>query len=187
MKMRILIVAMSVLFCFAIGMHADSAKAWSPDLSMWNGSLWKIKQTVKGYYWSPDDYPSSAPTRKLSTSDSLYGLMTASGTTAELYLYEFVQGEEFCEYITSIPLEWMAGPEANFLASFNIENGIWHAGLVYFSGKVDESGLVSGKVESVGALTLEQSFDEDGDLAAGAVTLKGKTIKSEKLKCAIIS
>lgn len=187
MKFRILIIAMSVLFCFTIGIYGDSAHAWSPDLTKWHGSLWSIKQTVKGYYWPPDPYPyQSAPSRKFATSDSLYGLMYTSGVTAEIYLYEFVKGEENCSYVTFIPLTWVAGTGANFLARFDVESSIWHVGLVYFSGKVEESVLTSGKVESVGALTLQQSFDEGGDLAAAALTLKGKKIKEEKLKCTII-
>ena len=105
--------------------------------------------------------------------------------TVNLYLFEYVRGEQYCDYFDMIPLNYVRGDSLNFLASFYEMNGALTAGAVYFSGTQEGSSIKKGNVTSVGAVVVEYDFDVSGDLAALGLTLKGKVITPNKLKCRI--
>ena len=58
------------------------------DLTKWDGSLWQVKQTIKGFYWG-DDSPRTLPGRSIGGSDSAYGVLTLGAPSVILNLYIF--------------------------------------------------------------------------------------------------
>lgn len=185
MKKTFLFIGFVTLLFVAGGVFAGPATAQVPDFSVWEGSLWQIKQTGKGLYWSPS--AEGAYTRKFAGSETVYGILETAGMTGtvNLYLFEYVRGNEFCEYITMIPLNYVRGNSLNFLASFYEMNGALKAGAVYFSGTQEAGSIKKGNVVSVGVVTVQSEFDYPGDLAALGLTLKGKVITEKQLKCRI--
>lgn len=186
MKKTSLCIGFIALAFLVVGVFAGPASAQvPPDFSVWDGSLWQIKQTGKGLYWAPG--ANGAYTRKFSGSDSIYGVLETEGMTGtvNLYLFEYVKGNEFCDYMDRIPLNYVRGNELNFLTSFYAANGSLIAGAVYFSGTQEGGSIKKGNVTSVGAVVIEQGFDAAGDLAAYGLTLKGKVITERQLKCRI--
>lgn len=105
--------------------------------------------------------------------------------TVNLYLFEYVKGNDLCEYMEMIPLNYVLGDSLNFLTSFYEMNGALIAGAVYFSGTQEGSSIKKGNVTLVGVVVVEYDFDVSGDLAALGLTLKGKVITPNKLKCTI--
>lgn len=188
MKKIILCTVLLVGFFLASSMYLGMAQAQTPpDLSIWDGSLWQIKQAAKGFYWMPGSLE-TAPYRKVALSESVYGVLTAEITgTVNLSVFELVQGQEMCEYFGTFPLTYVAGDRLNFATRFNIESGNWNAGLVYFTGTLDGPTLKGGKVESLGTVAIQQDYGYPGDVAVIEITLKGKTIAETKLKCLIPS
>ncbi len=45
------------------------------DLTIWDGSLWKVKQIIKGFYWD-ETSPQTLPGRGIGGSDWAYGVLT---------------------------------------------------------------------------------------------------------------
>jgi hypothetical protein len=155
------------------------------DLTIWNGSLWQVKQTIKGFYWG-EASPQTSPGRSIGGSDSAYGVLTLGAPSVILNLYLYIPGIEECQYFMTIPLSYVAGSDLDFIGLYYREDlPAFDAGLLRFSGTSDEGTLKKGKVASLGAITIQEGFDDAGDLLVSGLIIKGKVIQQKQLKCQI--
>ncbi len=156
------------------------------DLTIWDGSLWKVKQIIKGFYWD-ETSPQTLPGRGIGGSDWAYGVLTLGAPSVILNLYRYIPGEEDCQYFMTIPLSYVAGSELDFIGLYYYDEALpaFDAGLLRFSGTSDEGVLKKGKVASLGALTIKEDFNNPGDLLVSGMVIKGNVIKQKQLKCQI--
>jgi hypothetical protein len=155
------------------------------DLTIWDGSLWQLKQTIKGFYWS-DPSPKTGPGRSIGGSDSAYAVLTLGAPSVILNLYLYIPGLDECQYFMTIPVSYVVGSELDFIGLYYREAlPAFDAGLLRFSGTSDGGTLKKGKVASVGALTIQEGFDDPGDLLVSGLVVKGNVIQQKQLKCQI--
>jgi hypothetical protein len=155
------------------------------DLTIWDGSLWQLKQTIKGFYWG-DASPQTAPGRNISGSDTAYAVLTLGPPSVVLTLYLYIPGVDECQPFMTIPLGYVAGSALDFIGLYYREAlPAFDAGLLRFTGTSDGGTLKKGKVASVGALTIQEGFDDPGDLLVSGLVIKGKVIQQKQLKCQI--
>lgn len=155
------------------------------ELTIWDGSLWQLKQTIKGFYWG-DASPQTLPGRSIGGSDTAYAVLTLGPPSVILDLYLYIPGLDECQYFMTIPLSYIAGSALDFIGLYYREAlPAFDAGLLRFSGTSDGGTLKKGKVTSVGALTIQEGFDDPGDLLVSGMVIKGKVIQQKQLKCQI--
>lgn len=155
------------------------------DLTIWDGSLWRVKQIINGFYWD-DASPQTVAGSRIGGSDWAYGVLNLGAPSVVLTLYLYIPGEQECQYFMPIPLSYVAGSELDFIGLYYREAlPAFDAGLLRFSGTSDGGVLKKGKVASVGALTIQEGFNESGDLLVSGLVIKGNVIKPKQLKCQI--
>jgi hypothetical protein len=173
-----------VVSLLLIALCSGAAQA-QVDLTIWDGSLWQLKQTIKGFYWD-DASPQTLPGRSIGGSDSAYAVLTLGPPSVILNLYLYIPGVDECQYFMTIPLSYIAGSELDFIGLYYREAlPAFDAGLLRFSGTSDGGTLKKGKVASVGAITIQEGFDDPGDLLMSGLVIKGKVIQQKQLKCQI--
>lgn len=173
-----------VVSLLLIALSSGAAQA-QVDLTIWNGSLWQLKQTIKGFYWG-DASQDTVPGRSIGGSDSAYAVLTLGAPSVILNLYLYIPGIQECQYFMTIPLSYVAGSELDFIGLYYREAlPAFDAGLLRFVGTSSEGTLKQGKVTSVGALTIQGGFDNPGDLLVSGLIIKGKVIQQKQLKCQI--
>jgi hypothetical protein len=113
--------------------------------------------------------------------------MTLGPPSVILTLYLYIPGVDECQYFMTIPLGYVAGSELDFIGLYYYDEALpaFDAGLLRFSGTSDGGVLKKGKVASVGALTIQEGFDDPGDLLVSGLVIKGKVIQQKQLKCQI--
>jgi hypothetical protein len=154
-----------------------------PDFSRWNGTLWKLSTTVKGYYFSDAASP-SLPDKKIRGTEAQWGITTAdiSGTFT-LDIYEKSENG-WCSLVETLNLVYFSGSSLNFVASFT--NGSYASGSNFSTGLVQvvgelnsvQNALKNGYIVPLGAYSLEY---DSGNLSAFKIDVKGK--KASKLGC----
>jgi hypothetical protein len=174
-----------VVSLLLIALSSGAAQA-QVDLTIWNGSLWQLKQTIKGFYWG-DASQDTVPGRSIGGSDSAYAVLTLGAPSVILNLYLYIPGIQECQYFMTIPLSYVAGSELDFIGLYYYDEALpaFDAGLLRFVGTSSEGTLKQGKVTSVGALTIQGGFDNPGDLLVSGLIIKGKVIQQKQLKCQI--
>lgn len=186
-KTRIFIVFLIATIMLS-GIYASTSEAQAPDLSMWNGSLWQIKQTVKGLYWGAGS-PRTTMGRNIAGSDTAYGILNADGEGLTLTLYEYMKGQPVCEKLMTIPFTYLVGSSVDLVGKYIAEDDppgmAFNAGLVRFTGTNEGGVITKGKVASIGAFSVQEGFDTAGDLVVLGLVIKGKVIKENQLKCQI--
>jgi hypothetical protein len=166
-----------------LGFISGKAEAQVPDLSIWNGSLWQVTQKVKGFYWGPTS-SWQAMGSNIGGSDTAYGILSSNIGGVSLDLYEYINGVANCEYIATIPMNYLAGSQLDFIGLYSADNGIeFDAGLIRFTGSSSGGFLTNGRIASVGAVTVQQGLEDPGDLLVSGLVIKGKTIPLSKVKC----
>lgn len=182
LKCCLALILVSSFFCGSI-----YAQPVAPDVSVWDNTLWKIKSTSKGYYFSPEAAANNGPPdTKLSVSSSQWGVLSVDPVGfLTMNIYQ-AGANNACVFIEALSLTYLAGSSFNFMANFEVslETSLT-TGLLRISGKSNEEGTVAlkGKLESLGVFNEETSFQEENDFAAFGVTIKGKMVK--ELGCTI--
>jgi len=119
-----------------IALCSGAARA-QVDLNIWDGSLWQLKQTIKGFYWD-DASPQTLPGRSIGGSDSAYAVLTLGPPSVILNLYLYIPGVDECQYFMTIPLSYIAGSELDFIGLYYREAlPAFDAGLLRVSGTSD--------------------------------------------------
>jgi hypothetical protein len=153
---------------------------YAQDFSVWDGSLWKIKQTAKGVVFSNPD-ANEPPDGKARGTEQIWGIMTAdvTGTNISIQFYEKGTGGA-CDPIDTIILTKQAGGPLGFVAT--VEKDVPDPflsvrGLFYVSGKLKNATLQKGKITSLGGYILEAGWEDDVDLAAYGFNMSGTTVQ----------
>jgi hypothetical protein len=158
-----------------------------PDLSLWNGSFWRITNAMAGCYFSDDavnDY--TGPDGVFDHTVVLWGIVTADVTgTFIVDIYSKGSGGR-CTLHKTLDLSYIAGSPLGFVASYEIsETNNYSNGLLYIKGKLDRTGaeLQSGSIETIGQYVKETNINvpPGGDRMAYRVINRGTRVK--KLGC----
>jgi hypothetical protein len=170
-------------FILAIGVLCGTiyAQPITPDVSMWDNTSWKIKSTSKGYYFSPSAVTNNdPPDTKLNTSAAQWGSLTVDPLGfLNMDVYES-DANGACVLIETLILSYRAGSGFGFVAGFETSSeASVKRGILNITGKSNDegTGVLSGKVQSLGAYFEATYFQEENDFAASGVTIKGKLVK----------
>lgn len=182
-------------FILAIGVLCGTiyAQPITPDVSMWDNTSWKIKSTSKGYYFSSSAVTNNDPSdTKLNTSAAQWGSLSVdpdpdfSGfLILNMDVYES-DANGSCVLIETLNLSYRAGSGFDFIAGFETSSeASVKRGILNITGKSNDegTGVLSGKIQSLGAYFEATYFQEENDFAASGVTIKGKLVK--QLGCTI--
>lgn len=184
--MKSLSVKIVLALALLIGFTCGTVHAQGVDFSIWDGSLWKIKQTGKGSYFADENALTSSA--KIRGTDQVWGVMAADATGENISIdtYEIINGE--CQPMDTIPLVYQAGGPLEFYATFVIDEAdvVYATGLFAFTAKLKNDALQKGKMTTLGAYALEQDFDENvGSLAVFGLNISGTTVLEKAFKCPI--
>jgi hypothetical protein len=157
-----------------------------PDFSRWNGTLWKISTTAKGYYFSDAALP-NPPDTKVRGTETQWGTTTAdiSGTFSIDIYEESDTGS--CSPVETLNLIYFSGSALDFVARFSTgpssPDSNYITGLVRVMGTLNRSQTTvqTGKIEPLGGYSLEYDLNRQGDLSAFKIDVKGT--KVSKLGC----
>ncbi len=148
------------------------------DLSIWNNSMWQVKQTANGVVFSNPGME-DPPDGKARGTEQIWGVMTVEGEDIFLQIYEKMDGN--CQAGDVIPITYLEGGNLGFVATIEVDvEGQSVYGLLYFSGKMKDEVLQTGKITSLGGYVLQQDWDIPTDFAAYGFTLKGTMLKKPK-------
>lgn len=157
-----------------------------PDFSRWNGTLWKLSSIAKGYYFSDADSP-NPPDKKIRGTEIQWGLTTAdiSGTFSIAVFEKSDIGS--CSPVETLNLIYFSGSALDFVARFSTGSSSpgsnFTTGLVRVIGTLNRTltAVQTGKIEPLGGYSLEYDLDQQGDLSAFKIDVKG--MKVPKLGC----
>ena len=183
--MKSLSIKIFLVLALLIGFTCGTVYA-QVDFTIWDGSLWKIKQTAKGSYFEDENAATSSA--KFRGTDQAWWVMTADATGENISIdtYEIINGA--CEFMETITLEKQAGGPSEFYATFVIDEAekVYATGLFSFTAKLKDNVLQKGKMTTLGAYALEQDFDEiEGSLAVFGLNISGTTVAEKAFKCQI--
>jgi hypothetical protein len=149
------------------------------DLSIWNNSLWQIKQTAKGVVFSDPTNEDLPPAGNARGTEQIWGVMTVVGVNIYIQIYENLDG--VCEAGDLIPLTYQEGGPLGFVATLEADT-VDHSvrGLFYISGKMKNGLLNTGKITSLGGYILQRDWFNPIDLAAYGFSLTGTLQKKPK-------
>jgi hypothetical protein len=156
---------------------------YAQDFSIWDGSLWKIKFTAKGVVFSNLD---NIPSGKARGTEQSWAIMSsnAAGDVMSLSIYGKDPDTGECELPQEIPLTLQFGGPLGFVATIESDspepNFESIRGLVYFTGKLKNAELNTGKITTLGGYNLQQDWDDPTDRAAFGFTLSGSLLKEPK-------
>jgi hypothetical protein len=178
---------LAFIIAFSVLCGTINAQPVPPDVSMWDNTLWKIKSTSKGYYFSPDAMTNYGPLdTKLSVAASQWGVLSVDPLGfLNMNVYESDAGGA-CVLIETLILSYRAGGGFGFIAGFETSSeASVKRGILNITGKSNDegTGVLSGKIQSLGAYFEATYFQEENDFAAAGVTIKGKLVK--QLGCTI--
>lgn len=173
-----IVLALALLVGFTCG------TVFAQTFDIWDGSLWKMKQTAKGYYFEDENAPVSPA--KVRGTEQVWGIMTAdaTGENMSIVIYEAVGGGA-CELVDTITLLKKAGGPLEFFATFEMDvvDEIYATGLFSFTAKLKNNEFQKGKMTTLGAYALEQGFDVEEDLAVVGINISGTTVPEQAFKC----
>ena len=179
--MKSLSVKIVLVLALMIGFTCGSVYA-QVDFTIWDGSLWKMKQTAKGYYF--DDEKALEISSKANGTEQVWGVMAANdiGDALSIAIYEKLENGA-CSLVDTFTLVKQAGGPLGFFATFekDVADTIYAHGLFYFTGKLKDAALQKGKMTTLGAFAVEQDFEVPGDLVVSGVNMSGTTV--QELKC----
>ena len=188
MKMqRILFMTLGIAFLmFAVTPIACAQNV--PNFLVWNGTFLKLNTNLKGYYYSPttllnlNEFDS-----KINDNEVQWGVI-AGDESGNFHVAVFSKGQgNACVPQMVLPLQYLAGSQLEFVANFIISDvDIYASGLVYMKAQLDKTGIAiktGGTMTTMSAYIIEHAFDVPFDLAANALTIKGKVVN--KLGCTL--
>jgi hypothetical protein len=150
---------------------------------MWDKTSWKIKSTSKGYYFSPSAVTNNDPSdTKLNTSAAQWGSLSVDPDPSSFLNMDVYESDAngSCVLIETLILIYRAGSGFGFIAGFETSSeASVKRGILNITGKSNDegTGVVSGKIQSLGAYFEAMYFQEENDFAASGVTIKGKLVK----------
>lgn len=157
---------------------------YAQDFSIWDGSLWMIKFTAKGVVFSDQ---AAIPDDKARGSEQSWAVMSsnAAGDAMSLEIYSKDPDTRLCDPETQvIPLTLQYGGPLGFVATIESDtpepNFESIRGLVYFTGKLKNAELNTGKITTLGGYNLQQDWNDPTDRAAFGFTLSGTRLKEPK-------
>jgi hypothetical protein len=174
--------------CFIMFLLVSTSEAQAPpDLSLWNGTLWRITNAMAGCYFSDDavnDF--NGPDGVFDHTVVLWGIVTADMTgTFIVNIYSRDSGGN-CTLYETLDLSYIAGSPLGFVATYEIsETNNYSNGLLYVKGKLDSTGteLQSGNIETLGQYVKATNINVPlgGDRMAYRVINRGTKVK--KIGC----
>lgn len=180
---KFILVIVLLTFLFVCASEAQNA----PDLSLWNGTFWKITTSTRGYYFSSEAVSNSRGSDGIiKQTDSQWGVVTADVTgTFIINIYSRGSGG-VCSPSETLEISYIAGNELGFVASYDVsQTNNYATGLLYVKGKLDRTGtaIQSGKIEPLGQYVMASDVvvPPGGDRIAYRIDLKGT--KTAKLGC----
>lgn len=171
-----IVLALTLLIGFTCG------TVYAQTFDIWNNSMWKIKTTAKGVVFSD---PTVIPDGKARDKGQSWAIMysNAAGDDITLQIYQKNPDTDECEEGELLTLTKQFGGPLGFVATIESEEADPLSSiraLLYFTGKLQDAALKTGKITSLGGYILEQGWDEDTDRAAYGFTLSGTWLKEPK-------
>lgn len=172
-----MVLALALLVGFTCG------TVYAQDYTIWNNTLWKVKQTIKGSYFGVETNPTFV---KLNNSQQVWGVMTSdeTGDNISFVMYKGGKGE-VCTLYGGFTLVKQAGSPVGFFADFlaDVPGVTYSAGLMQFTTKLKNGEFKKGTFKSLGAYSLLYGVLGPGDLAVVGLTMSGTTV--DEVKCTL--
>jgi len=170
-------------FVLIIGFAYGNAYAQT-TFSIWDGSLWKIKFTAKGVVFS-DPTANEPPDGKARGTEQSWGVMTSNADGSAMTIQVYEQDDNgACVDGDLITLTKQYGGPLGFVATIESDTPepdfASIRGLVYFTGKLKNDLLNTGKITTLGGYLLQQDWDILTDRAAYGFNLSGSLLKEPK-------
>jgi hypothetical protein len=179
---RIGLVVLGLAFILFVIAPVASAQN-TPGFAVWDGTLLKLKSTIKGYYYSPTTRNNlNSYDQKVSEGETQWGIVTGDITgTFQISIFSKDPNTKACVPQMILPLNYLAGSQTEFVANYLVSDmDIYSTGLVYVKAKLDTGGTSikqGGTITSMAAYTIEYGFDVPLDLVASGLTIKGSVVK----------